>query len=244
VPNVPPDIDQVTFWDAFLPEQIFFNLVADISSVHVSHTPDNSEWRITQSPLDGYAAIKNIKSVGLTLSAAQDYSLGNDMLLSDVMHELFILYISVRAHYLVVTCIARFSVLRAVSLQFSTACTNIQWAVRQLAPSWSRTIASTRCRGYSPQQTLEVDNNTEAFERMRTYGQDVSMRDLILLAQFGPTARTAQQAWTVCSQSFQWLRIHQGNLAALSHWRSLLHRSDIQLYLARLAKWTAITVSV
>ena len=244
VPNVPPDIDQVTFWDAFLPEQIFFNLVADISSVHVSHTPDNSEWRITQSPLDGYAAIKNIKSVGLTLSAAQDYSSGNDMLLSDVMHELFILYISVRAHYLVVTCIARFSVPRAVSLQFSTACTNIQWAVRQLAPSWSRTIASTRCRGYSPQRTLEVDNNTEAFERMRTYGQDVSMRDLILLAQFGPTARTAQQAWTVCCQSFQWLRIHQGNLAALSHWRSLLHRSDIQLYLARLAKWTAITVSV
>ena len=86
MPNVPPDIDQVTFWDAFLPEQIFFNLVADISSVHVSHTPDNSEWRITQSPLDGYAAIKNIKSVGLTLSAAQDYSSGNDMLLSDVMH--------------------------------------------------------------------------------------------------------------------------------------------------------------
>ena len=244
MPNVPPDVEQVTFWDVFLPEQIFFSLVADVSSVLVPDTPDNSEWRITQSPLDGYAAIRNIKSVSLTLSAAQDYSSGNDMLLSDVMHELFDLYISVRAHYLVVTCIAKFSVLRAVSLQFSTACTNIQWAVRQLAPSWSRTIASTRCRGYSPQWTLEVDNNTEAFERMRTYGRDVSMHDLLLLAQFGPTARAAQQAWTVCIQSFQWLGIHQGNLAALSHWRSLLHLSDIQLYLAQLAKWTAITVSV
>ena len=134
--------------------------------------------------------------------------------------------------------------LRAVSPQFCTACTNTQWAVRQLEPSWSHSIASTRCRGYSPQWTLEVDNNTDAFERVRTFGSDVSMQDLLLLAQLGPTARAAQQAWTVCSQSFQWLCIHQDKLAALAHWQSLLHSTDIKLCLAHSARWTAIAVSV
>ena len=46
--------------------------------------------------------------MGLALSAAHDYSSGNDMLLSDVMHELFYLYTAVRAHHLVVTCIYLF----------------------------------------------------------------------------------------------------------------------------------------
>jgi hypothetical protein len=70
------------------------------------------------------------------------------------------------------------------------------------------------------------------------------MRDLLLLAQVGPTAKTAQQAWTVVSQSFQWLCIHQDNVAALVHWQILLHVDDIKLCLAHSARWTAITVSV
>ena len=201
--------DRVIFWDAFLPEQIFNDLITDISSVRVLDTPDNSEWRVTKSPLNSYAAVKNLKSVGLTLSAAHDYSSDNAMLLSDIMHELFNLYIAVRAHYLVVTCITKFSVLRTASLQVCTACANLQWAVRQLEHSWRRTISSTRCRGYAPQGTLEVDNNTDAFERVRTFGSDASMQDLLSLAQSGPTTRTAQQAWTVVIQSFQWLCIHQ-----------------------------------
>ena len=183
IATVPPDIpqDRVTFWDAFLPEQICDDhnkcnkCITDMTSVRVSDTSDNSEWRVTKPPLDSYAAIRNLKSVGLTLSVAHVYSSCNDMLLPGIMHKLFNLYIAVRAHYLVVTCITKFSVLRAASLQFCIACADLQWAVRQLEQSWSCTISSTRCGGYTPQWTHEVDNNTDAFERVRTFGSDVSM---------------------------------------------------------------------
>ena len=76
------------FWDAFSPQQIFADLVFDISSVPVLGMPKNSEWNITKSPLDNYAAIRNLKSAGLTLSAAQDSSSGNDTMLGDIMHEI------------------------------------------------------------------------------------------------------------------------------------------------------------